>query len=153
MAQYKSDKVAFEHAFLPFQLGIVAIEGISSQNSIFAEKAKDAFKKACEGKDTIKIVRRCHRISHDILLPMRDKSNDKISGHKFIIMLYALAQEILNSGYILPDYVIESFEPFLELELNQEMPDEDWINIKKSGEKIAYKIYNKLTELGYYESN
>ena len=148
---YKSDKVALEHAFLPFQLAVVAIEALSSQNSIFAEKAKGAFEEAIGEKSSDKIARRCRRLSNDVMGVIEDKSNKKVSGHKFIIMLHALAQEILDNGYVLPDYVIQSFDPFLELESNQEVGDEDWQNIKKSAEKTANKIYNNLTELGYYQ--
>lgn len=154
---YKSDKRTTEEALLLFQLQLLANESMSAKNDDYAAPVREAMKKVCEGKNLYRIVNRCRRISLSVMIPLVcDKQSDKIDGHKFILVLHALAELIINDGYNLPVEVIEQFEPFLEVESNQDVKgdkkisDDDWLRIKQSAEKIANKIYIKLKEEGYY---
>lgn len=157
MSRYKSDKTALEESFLLFQLGVVALNAISKDIAEFAAPVKQVFLAATEGKNQLKIIKRCARVSKDLAPLIQNKQEAKVEGHKFILILYSLAQNILDSGYVLPPQVIESFVPFLELEARQnkkstgeEITTEDWSKIKASADKIAAKLFNKLRADGYY---
>ncbi|CAB4213354.1 hypothetical protein UFOVP1451_24 [uncultured Caudovirales phage] len=157
MTSYKSDKKAFEESFLLFQLGVVALNAISKDISEFAAPVKQVFLAATEGKNQVKIIKRCARVSKDLMPLIQNKQEAKVEGHKFILILYSLTQKILDSGYILPPQVIEAFVPFLELEAAQDkrpsgeiITNEDWLKIKASADKISGKLFSKLRSDGYF---
>lgn len=66
------------------------------------------------------------------------------SSHKFILVLHAFMQELLDNDYQLPLQIIEFFEPFLEIENVQKISDEDWLSIKNSAEKRAKQLLKRL---------
>jgi hypothetical protein len=146
---YKSDKAAFSEAFLLFQLGVVALESLKSVQ--YADIVKEAMKKSLDGKDSTKILKRCQRVTHEIIEPaVANKAEKLLSGHKMILFLHSLAEAIIESGYPLPEYVVTAFEPFLEVEHDQPLPDQDWKNLKASAEKSARKVLDRLREAGYF---
>jgi len=156
---YKSDKTAFEHSFLLFMLGVVALNAIDKDKDKFADPVKKQFLKLCDGKDENKIIRRCWNVSRNVMLIAEDKAENLVSGHKLILILHALAEKVIDSNYRLPQEVVESFMPFLELEADQSIrwdgqviTDQDWLKMKTSAEKVAGKIFLKLREEGYYQA-
>lgn len=146
---YKSDKTAFSEAFLLFQLGVVALESLNSIKH--ADIVKEAMKKSLDGKDSTKLLKRCQRVTHEIIEPVvANKAERLLSGHKMILFLHRLAELIIESGYPIAEHVVTTFEPFLEIEHEQPLPDQDWKNLRASAEKSAKKAFLKLNEKGYY---
>jgi hypothetical protein len=145
---YKSEKRLVEEIFLPFQLMLTALESLERED--YAAPLKALITKLGAGKDVVKITRRCGRLSYEALYCVEDKQSRKVSGHKFILMLHALAELIIDSGFPLPEEVIKSFEPFFEVESSMDVSEEDWINIRDSAAKTARKVFEKLNQLGYY---
>lgn len=151
---YRSDKKLTEDLFFPFQLLLLALESLgASKGEAMAEKIKEAIasyvSKYRHQDDSIKFIRRCERISREVLLDMADKN--KFSGHKFILVLHCVAQDLIEDGYDFQPFVIELFEPFLEIEAQQDhISDDEWILLKKSAEKQAKKLLLKLKTLNYF---
>jgi ATP-dependent RNA circularization protein (DNA/RNA ligase family) len=149
--EYVSDKKAIERAFILFQLQIISLEALTGDNHPVADKVRNAFYEACQHKDKSKMIRRCDRLSVAVMKPVLE-NQEKINGHKFILMLHALAQRIIDSGYIFPKFVTDAFEPFFEIEANQKIENDDWVALKNSAQKAARKLHERLLGEGYYQT-
>lgn len=141
---YKSEKQLVEENLLIFILSVIALESVKDQK--LASPLKKQFLENCKDK-SFKISRRCGRLVAD--LEIVDKQNGMINGHKLILTIHSLAELLAEKGQ-LKEFMIELFEPFLEIENRQQMDEKEWFVLKNSAEKQAIKLLNKLQKLGYY---
>lgn len=151
---YRSDKTLTQDLFFPFQLLLLALESIRGETGEkLAHMVKEAVTKHVaeyrgRSDESIKFIKRCERLSHEVILDLAD--HDKISGHKFVLVLHRLAEMVIEKGCDVPEMVIELFRPFLEIEHNNPISDEDWNRLKKSAEKQANRLLVRLNERGYF---
>jgi len=146
--EYVSYKRAFERGLLLFQLQVIAMESLESEE--ISKFVREAFIKAMGDNKKLKFINRCHNETKRIIEPIV-RTKDKLSGHKFILIMHSLVEQIIESGYDLPQFVVDTFEPFLEIEAEAPLPTEEWLALKSSAEKSARKIYDKLISEGYYK--
>ena len=159
-----TDKQACQQAIFPFMLFLMANRALSCENQYFMDLAMNVVTPMLEWKDgnksiprdekdKAKLLRRLRKVSCEIIDVIVDKRNDMVCGHKFILTVHKLAQKVLDTGFILQPEVIDLFEPFLEIEANQnknikgeEINEEDWLAMKRSADKLTEKIFIKINE-------
>jgi len=151
---YRSDKKLTEDLFIPFQLLMIALESVRGDEGerlarIIKEEVRKYVSQFKSEADSVKFIKRCARISQEVLLDVADKQ--KVSGHKFVLVLHHLTELMISEDYDVQPFVVELFEPFLEIEMEQnKISDEEWLALKKSAEKQARKILLKLKTLNYF---
>jgi hypothetical protein len=136
---------------------IIANKALSSDNVKYAKLAEEVLRNILAGKNEAKLIRRLDREAFKIIVILRDNQTSIVNGHKAILAIHALAAKILESGFVLRQETLDLFQVFLEIEANQTktidgtpFSDEDWLNLKKSAEKQAEKMFK---ELGQYYIN
>ncbi len=150
----KTDKQIISQAFFPAVLSVVASEAISAGNDFYFKKTTDVLDGLFAGKDRAKLMRRALREAVVVIKELQDAQSNKISGHKLILVIYELAQKVLDNHFALQPQVIELLGEFLEIEAKQDttidgkkINDEDWLAVKKSAEKQAERIFGKIAHL------
>lgn len=148
----KSEKRRIEQAY-PFILLYLMIKGgaiINCDDKLkIIQKEIDLIVDEDEKKRKVKFSNRVARINID--LGLVDTINKGIHGHKFIFIIYNLMELIdKNCNLVFPLILEKLFNFFLDVENKQNISDEEWVKLRKSGEKQAKKWFLKLQEMGFY---
>lgn len=148
-----TDKQICQQAIFPFMLFLVANRGLSSKNQYYMDLAQDIVVKLLEGRDKAKLIRRLDRLAQEIINLIADKRTDLVNGHKLILALHALAQKIIDSGFVFRSEIIDLFGHFLEIEANQDttidgkpITNQDWLKLKESADKVTEKIFVRIND-------
>jgi len=155
---YKSEHRLTEEIFLLSQLYLVAASAISDNGKKkLLKPIDDLISKLVKEHSSKPLDKFKSKIANlNFKLGIVKLIAESVHGLKYILIIYSVAKMIIEAGYKLPEYVVEAFEPFLEVENEQktlngkEISDKDWLNIKNSADKTAKKIFEQLRESGYY---
>lgn len=149
---YRSDKNLVQDLFLPYNLTVIALESLQGDIGMkLAGMIKDniqSYVKRYKVNAIHKISKRIDQLAHKTITDIADKR--KLSGHKYIILLHSLAELIVAEGIWLPEWIEDIFVPFLEIEHQQEISDDEWLLLKASAEKQARKVLQKLQDEGFF---
>ena len=144
---YISDKDLTKIVILPYFLGTLALNGITTEKEKYFNVCKNFYTSILTkyNKDINKINNRLDKLINLAILEIYDKQNFQINTHKTIIAINAVAQMALDNDELKIDNkesILELFKPFQEIEARMDMSDEDWLALKMSADKQAKKIYN-----------
>jgi hypothetical protein len=149
--KYRSDKHLVQDMFFPYNLTVLALESIGGKaGEAEANKIRDAMQKYINGlgKSVHNTALRTEQLTLRAIKGAQDRT--KLSGHKFILTLHALAELVVEEGVWLPEFIEDLFAPFLEIEHQQEIDEEEWLRLRASAVKQAKKILQKLQGEGYF---
>lgn len=153
-----TDKQVIQQALLPFILTLIANRGLNSENKFYTKLAEEVTVSYLYGKDKAKLIRRLDRIAKEVIDYVVNSQTDIVNTHKLILVIHNVAEKIIEGGFALSEKVVELFQPFLEIEGNQdktvegeEITEADWLSLKTSADKIADKVFTNINkQLEYY---
>lgn len=143
-----NEKNICQQAIFPFLLGVAAARALSGSNLLYISKTQLVLEKMLAGFNKDKILRRIGRTSSFIINSLVDKQTDEVNGHKFILVIYFIAQKALDSGIVFDQELLDLFDVFFEIEAemskNHEgkvITEQDYSKLKESAERTSTKIF------------
>lgn len=147
---YKNQRILRDEIFILSHLFLVSKYALKGNLSL-AEEVEGIIKNqiaTCSNKTYVKWQNAIALIN--LRIKMYELIGEEKSSHKFVLVLHALLQNIIDSGYKFPVYIADIFQKFLDIEAEQKIDDEDWLKIKKSSDKKAAKLLTRLQKEGLF---
>jgi hypothetical protein len=148
--KYKNQRILRDEIFILSHLFLVSKYALRGNPSLSAE-VEDVIKyqiATFSNKTYAKWQNKIALINFEV--KMYELIGEEKSSHKFVIVLHALLQKIIDSDYKFPAYIADIFQKFLDIEAEQKIDDDDWFEIKESSNVKADELLARLQAKGLF---